>query len=48
MGKGLNQMSIISNTSLITKGHSGTWLWQNKWHYIKKNVNNYLNELDAN
>ena len=42
-------MSIISNTSLITKGHSGTWLWQNKCHWlqIKKNRNK-MHSLDAN
>lgn len=25
-------MSIISNTSLITKGHGGKCMWQNKYH----------------
>lgn len=31
-GKGLNQIPIIPNTSLITKGHSGGSMWQNKYH----------------
>lgn len=46
MGKGLNQMSIISKTSLITKGHSETRLWQEKisiiWYKIKTNIINMI------